>query len=174
MIKLRRDKSTVPVQEASVQEVTTVVGEADVAVEHQGPEVSGRLEVFDDFKNDIEVILQHANLQSDMHYRLIRMDATNVASKKGKGYMFVLKGDPEVKGTILDKDHIGSDGIAMIGSLGLARTTKVNYERRQRHKRELTNLRLQSIKSQYLKAGENIKRGLGKDHKGIKFIATEE
>jgi hypothetical protein len=111
--------------------------------------------------------------QPDKHYRLVRADPANVSVRKSKGYESVSAKDPEIKGTILER-QVESDGTMRIGNQILMRTTVENRDRLQKKIEERNQMRLDAIKRKFLKDGEDIKRTMGKSHKNIEFIHDEK
>lgn len=118
-------------------------------------------------------LLKALKTQKGRRYRLIRLDSANVTSKKLRGYEFVRKEDPEVKGTILEK-HQGPDGLIRLGNMALGRISAEQYEKNREKVRERTERRLRAIRQAYEEAGENVKRELGKAHKSFNVIIEKE
>ena len=111
--------------------------------------------------------------QPDKHYRLVRRESGNVSMKKAKGYETVSPQDPEVKGTILEKSHKNADGSITVGNLVLMRTTKEQHAKNRAKVDERNELVRKAVARNYLEAGENLKRSLGKQHGGLKLIHEE-
>ena len=121
----------------------------------------------------LESAMQVMKAQTGSRYRLVRLDPANVTEKKIRGYEFVRKEDPEVKGTILEQ-QAGPDGIIKLGNQGLARIPEKAAQERERVIHERTDRRLQLIKRQYLESGEDVKRKLGTRHKEYDHFVEEE
>jgi len=125
---------------------------------------------------ELDVILGQIKRQTGKEYRMIHLDSANVGIKKFRGYEFVRSSDPEVKGTILERDHKAPDDKIRIGNSALARISKEDAEKHREKIASKTETRLRAIKETYLREGEAIKRKMGKDHSHFKpiFKATEE
>jgi len=121
----------------------------------------------------IDELSNEIKKQPDKHYRFVRRESGNVSMKKTRGYEIVSPQDPEVKGTILEKTHKGVDGAIVVGNLQLMRCTEEQH-RKNRAKVDERNERIQAaLKAKYLSGEEDLKRSLGKQHKGIKLIHEE-
>lgn len=123
---------------------------------------------------ELDEILSHIKKQTGKEYRMIRLDDANVSVKQFRGYEFVLAGDPEVKNTILAKDHKTPDSKIKIGNIALARISKGDAKKHRDRVASRTATKLSLIKGTYLKEGEKIKRQMGKDHSHFKPIFKVE
>jgi len=121
----------------------------------------------------VSELLRVLKAQKGKRYRLIRLDDANVTTKKLRGYEFVGKEDPEIKGTILEK-HQGADGLIRLGDMALGRISAEQYEKNRAKVRERTERRLRAIRQAYEEAGERVKRELGKAHKTFNIIVEKE
>jgi hypothetical protein len=108
--------------------------------------------------------------QDGKHYRLTRADDARLSLKRAEGYENVLATDPEIKGTILER-NAQADGSVRIGNHIIQRTSQEQHEKLRAKIDERTQAREDSIRRQYLEGGEQVQRGMGKNHKNIKFIA---
>jgi len=122
----------------------------------------------------LDTLSEAIKKQPGKRYRFVRLDSTNVSDKKVRGYNFVRSEDPEVKGTILERDHKGSDGKIQVGNLALARISEKDAQEHDKRVQERTDRRLRAIKLSYQEDGEKIKRELGPRHKDFKIIHKEE
>jgi len=120
--------------------------------------------------NDMDNMIKK---QAGKRYRFVRLDPANVTDRLYKGYELVLKGDPEVKDTPLDK-HAAADGQIRAGGLALARISESRAREHEAAKKARLDLRMKAIKAGYKKSGEDIKRKLGSAHKGFNVIVQEE
>jgi len=123
---------------------------------------------------DLDEILRAIKKQTGQEYRMVSLDPAKVGSKKLRGFNFVLASDPEVKGTILAKDHKAPDSKIQMGNLALARISKEDAQKHRDKIAERPKARLRGIKETYLREGENIKRQMGKDHSHFKPIFKVE
>jgi len=145
------------------------------ALRSQDQKKTGAITIFENFKNDIDSVMEFAKEQSGKHYRLIStLSPENVASRVAAGYEFVSPQDPEAKGTLLEERFKSADGQIKIGSLALARTSEENAQRREAQKLALANFKLRRIQDSYHEKGEAIKRQLGPAHEGFKTFVKEE
>lgn len=111
--------------------------------------------------------------QPGKRYRMVRLDKENVSAKAHRGYEFVLPGDPEVKGTNLEKIH-AADGKVTFGNLALARISEKRARELEKQNQDRLELRMKAIKEGYRRKGEEIKRALGSSHKNFDVIVEEE
>lgn len=107
--------------------------------------------------------------QQGRRYRFVRMDSENVSSKIARGYSFLKKDDPEIKGTILER-HVGAENMIRVGDLALAKISERDAKRHEEKIREKTDRKLRAIKRSYQASGEDVKRKLGKHHGDFKVI----
>jgi len=121
----------------------------------------------------LQILTSQIKEQKGVRYRFVRLDSANVTDKKVRGYDFVRKEDPEIKGTILEK-HVRADGLIAVGNLGLARISEKDAQRYDATIQERKDRRLRAIKRNYRTEEEKIKRKLGKHHKDFKIIIKEE
>ena len=121
----------------------------------------------------IDEVLEVMNKQKDKHYRMISLEAANLARKRYKGYNPITTQDIEVKGTALEKFK-DAEGHIRIGNLVLASTSKEQFAKNRGKVQERTDRKLRSIKRTYQETGENIKRQLGSAHAGFKTIHKTE
>jgi len=123
---------------------------------------------------ELDEILSKIKQQPGKEYRMIRLDDANVSIKQFRGFQFVNAGDPEVKGTILAKDHQTPDSKIRIGNIALARISKEDAKKHRDKVAKRTATKLSLIKGTYLQEGEKIKRQMGKDHSHFKPIFKAE
>ena len=121
----------------------------------------------------VEVLSAQIKKQLGSRYRLISLESSNVVDKKVRGFEFLGKEDPEVKGTILEK-HTRADGLVAIGDLALAKISEADARKHEAIIQAKKDRRLQAIKRTYKSEEEKIKRKLGKHHKDFKIIMKEE
>ncbi len=121
----------------------------------------------------VDILAAQIKKQLGSRYRLISLESSNVVDKKVRGFAFLGKEDPEVKGTILEK-HIRADGLIAIGDLALARISESDARKHEAIIQAKKDRRLQAIKRTYRSEEEKIKRKLGKHHKDFKIIMKEE
>jgi len=122
----------------------------------------------------IKAFLSHMKPQTGKHYRLVRLDPTNVDRKKLDGYDFVTPGDPSIKGTPLEKHAHVADGTVRCGGMALAQMTQENADRLQKALDEKGERRVASIQRAHFQNIENLQRELGPNFKLIKPIVGEE
>ena len=121
----------------------------------------------------IDMINKVLQRQPGKRYRLIRLDSPNITEKKIRGYSFVRKEDPEVKGTILE-EHLGADGIIRVGNLGVARISEKDARVHEKKIEERTERTLKAIETAYRERGEDLQKEMGAHHKDFKVIVKEE
>ena len=124
--------------------------------------------------SQIDEIAALIKKQKDKHYRFVRAEPANVSSRKVRGYENVSSQDPEIKGTILEKQLSQADGTVRFGNLILQRTTQENRDRLQKQIDTRNQARLDNIKRKFLREGEDLKRSLGKSHNLVNFIHEEK
>lgn len=123
--------------------------------------------------SDIDAAMAELKKQPGKHYRLVRLEAGNVATKKLRGYEPVRSEDPSVKGTILVKD-LGPDGTVRVGRLALMQCRKEDHDKYMKEVHERDQLKLDMIQKRYKESEEDVKRQLGKAHKGYSHFVKEE
>jgi hypothetical protein len=121
----------------------------------------------------LDDIMSNLKKQTGKHYRLTRADDARQSVKRAEGYENVTKTDPEIRGTILER-NAHADGSVRIGGLVIHRTSEEQREKLQQRVDDRTRAREESIKRQYLEEGERVRRSMGKDHGKIKFIAESK
>ena len=121
----------------------------------------------------LTVLAGQIQKQMGRRYRFVSLESGNVVDKTVRGYQFVRREDPEVKGTILEK-HVRADGLITVGNLGLARISERDARKHDAIIQAKKDRRLQAIKRTYRSEEEKIKRKLGKHHKDFKIIMKEE
>lgn len=121
----------------------------------------------------VETLTAQIKKQAGSRYRLVSLESANVVDKKVRGFSFLGKEDPEVKGTILEK-HLRADGLVAIGNLGLAKISETDALKHDKVIQDRKDRRLRAIKRNYKTEEEKIKRKLGKHHKDFKIIMKEE
>lgn len=92
-------------------------------------------------------ILDEGTLDPNMHYRWVREDANNIASKRTKGYRFVTDADG-VK-TLMEQEDRKADGYLRIGDLILMCCEKQRYLQREEVVRNTTERRLGAPEAQF-------------------------
>lgn len=118
----------------------------------------------------LDDILVSMKKQPGKHYRLTRASDERLSLKRAEGYENVTKTDPEIKGTILER-NAQSDGSVRIGNLVIQHVSEEQHGRLRKKVEDRTTAREESIRRNYLEEGERVKRGLGKNHKNITFVA---
>ena len=121
----------------------------------------------------LHILCAQLNKQQGRRYRLIRLDPANVVEKKVRGYKFLGKEDPEIKGTILE-EHVRADGLIAVANLGLARISEEDALKHDAEIQKRRDRKLQAVRRNYRAKEEEIKRKLGKHHKDFKIIMKEE
>jgi len=121
-----------------------------------------------------DVLEAHIKKRDDARYRFVDPSSVNISEKKARGYNIVRSEDPEVKGTILERDHKTAEGHIKVGELVLARISEKDAKAHQKKLDERVERRLQGIKRTYEERGEDIKRELGSRHKDFKTIVKTE
>ena len=121
----------------------------------------------------LHILCEQLNKQQGSRYRLVSLAPANVVEKQVRGYKFLRKEDPEIKGTILE-GHARADGTIAVANLGLARISETDARKHDAIIQGKKDRRLRAIKRGYKAEEEKIKRKLGKHHKDFKIIMKEE
>ena len=121
----------------------------------------------------LDDILAEVKKDPNKHYRLTRLESARMSLKRAEGYENVSASGPEIKGTTLERNR-ESDGSVRIGGLVLQSISKEQHEKLVKRVEDRTRAREASIKRNYLEEGERVKRGLGKKHRAIDFIAESK
>ena len=121
----------------------------------------------------LHILCEQLNKQGGRRYRLCRLDPANIVEKKVRGYKFLRKEDPEIKGTIL-AEHVRADGLVAVANLGLARISEEDALKHDAEIQERRDRKLQAVKRNYRAEEEKIKRKLGRHHRDFKIIMKEE
>lgn len=122
----------------------------------------------------LHILCEQLNRQQGRRYRLVRLDPANVVEKKVRGYKFLGKEDPEIKGTILAEHARRADGLIAVANLGIARISEEDALKHDAEIQERRDRKLQAVKRNYRLEEEKIKRKLGKHHRDFKIIMKEE
>jgi len=121
----------------------------------------------------LHILCEQLNKQQGRRYRLVRLDPANVVEKKVRGYKFLGKEDPEIKGTILT-EHVRADGLVAVANLGLARISEGDAQKHDAEIQERRDRKLRAVKRGFKRKEEEIKRQMGPHHKDFKIIMKEE